>query len=265
MLIRRLILVTAFPKIQKKVRCFYPNYRGVDNITSQILIVEDDWEIHELLAAYLQKEGYETTSAYNGKEALSLLAQTQFQILILDLMIPEIDGYEVLRRVRETQNIPVLILSAKGDEVDKIIGLGLGADDYLTKPFGLGELSARVKAMLRRYVYFNNSTKDDPSSVLTHGDLTINLHTYEVASRTGKITLTSKEFEILKLFLSKPSRVFTKAQIFQAVWKEDCMSDDNTVMVHIRRLRTKIELNPSQPEYIQTVWGIGYKLGEAAN
>ncbi|MCR8634785.1 response regulator transcription factor [Paenibacillus sp. N5-1-1-5] len=232
-------------------------------MTSKILIVEDDREIHELLAAYLQKEGYQTTSAYNGEEALSHITQTEFQLLILDLMIPIIDGYEVLRRVRSIQNIPVLILSAKGEEVDKIIGLGLGADDYVTKPFGLGELSARVKAMLRRYTYFNNNPQDNPSSVITHGELGINLYTYEVTSRTGKKMLTAKEFEILKLFLSNPSRVFTKSQIFRAVWKEDDnMSDENTVMVHIRRLRTKIELDPSEPEYIQTVWGIGYKLGE---
>lgn len=188
-----------------------------------------------------------------------------FQLLILDLMLPEIDGYEVLRRLRETQTIPVLILSAKGQEVDKIIGLGLGADDYLAKPFGLGELSARVKAMLRRYVYFNNHPNDHSASVLTHGELAIDLHTYEVASRAGKKTLTAKEFDILKLFLSYPSRVFTKSQIFQAVWKEDPIFNENTVMVHIRRLRTKIEPDPSSPIYIQTVWGIGYKLGEATS
>lgn len=235
-------------------------------IASKILIVEDDRDIHELLASSLQKEGYDTLSAYDGKEAIRLIRETRVQLLLLDLMLPEIDGYEVLRRLRESSNIPVLILSAKGEEVDKIIGLGLGADDYLTKPFGLGELSARVKAMLRRYVYFNNDPKEPSSSVLTHGELAIHLHTYEVTSPTGKKTLTAKEFEILKLFLSNPSRVFTKSQIFQSVWQEENnMSDENTVMVHIRRLRTKIEADPSQPVYIQTVWGIGYKLGEAEN
>ncbi|SDK90900.1 DNA-binding response regulator, OmpR family, contains REC and winged-helix (wHTH) domain [Paenibacillus jilunlii] len=232
-------------------------------IASNILIVEDDHVIHDLLIDYLRKEGYETESAYTGEEAVRLLKQMPFQLLILDLMLPEMDGFEVLRRVRETQTIPVLILSAKGQEVDKIIGLGLGADDYLTKPFGLGELSARVKAMLRRYFYFNNHPNDQSPSVLNHGGLVIDLHTYEVSSRAGKKTLTAKEFDILKLFLSYPSRVFTKAQIFQAVWKEDPTFNENTVMVHIRRLRTKIEPDPSSPIYIQTVWGIGYKLGEA--
>lgn len=231
-------------------------------MTPKILIVEDDLEIHQLLTAYLQKEGYATLSAYNGNEAISLITQESFQCLILDLMIPGIDGYEVLRRLRETKVIPVLILSAKGEEVDKIIGLGLGADDYVTKPFGLGELSARVKAMLRRYFYFNQQQKELAPSVLTHGGLVINLQNYEVTSGSDKIPLTVKEFEILKLFLSHPSRVFTKAQIFQSVWREESLSDENTVMVHIHRLRTKIEPDPSQPIYIQTVWGIGYKLGE---
>ncbi|MFS0919621.1 response regulator transcription factor [Brevibacillus sp. 179-C 1.1 NHS] len=217
------------------------------------------------MTAFLQKDGYATISAYNGQEAMNLISQEHFQLLILDLMIPDIDGYEVLRRLRTTKDIPVLTLSAKSEEVDKIIGLGLGADDYVTKPFGLGELSARVKAMLRRYIYFNQQEKADGPSILTHGDLVINLHTYEVTSGTDKIPLTVKEFEILKLFLSYPSRVFTKAQIFQSVWKEESLSDENTVMVHIHRLRTKIEPDPSQPLYIQTVWGIGYKLGEGTH
>lgn len=234
-------------------------------MASKILIVEDDREINDLLSAHLQQEGFETASVYSGEEALDQIKHACFQLIILDLMIPKIDGYEVLRRVRESQSIPVLILSAKGNEVDKMIGLGLGADDYLSKPFGLGELTARVKAMLRRFLYLNNNPKNQTLSVLTHGELAIHLHTYEVTVRTNRITLTAKEFDILKLFLSHPSRVFTKSQIFQAVWKDNYVSDENTVMVHIHRLRTKLEVNPSQPEYIQTVWGIGYKLGEAAN
>jgi DNA-binding response OmpR family regulator len=240
-------------------------------MTSTILIVEDDQEIHELLVTCLQKEGYETASAYDGEEALDRIARTNFELVIMDLMLPKMDGYEVLRRMRETRKIPVLILSAKGAEVDKMLGLGLGADDYVTKPFGVGELTARVKAMLRRYLYFNHNPNDihgvpthnlPTHDLLTHGDLTINLHTYEVISQAGKTMLTAKEFDILKLFLSNPTRIFTKSHIYRAIWNEDLLSDENTVMVHIRRIRIKIETDPSQPQYIQTVWGIGYRLGE---
>lgn len=229
---------------------------------ANILIVEDDREIHELLVTCLHKENYQTVSAYDGEAALHQLKQSDFGLIILDLMIPKIEGYEVLRRIREKHNTPVLILSAKGEEVDKMIGLGLGADDYVTKPFGLGELTARVRAMLRRYLYLNHNTVTDTSAIVRHGDIAMNYQTYEVEVGTSKVTLTAKEFDILKLLLSYPSRVFTKSQIYQAIWKEDCLTDENTVMVHIRRLRIKIELDPSQPKYIQTVWGIGYKLGE---
>ncbi|MBT2290431.1 response regulator transcription factor [Paenibacillus albidus] len=229
---------------------------------SKILIVEDDREIHELLMTCLHKENYQTVSAYDGEVALHQLKQSDFELIILDLIIPKIEGYEVLRRIREKHNTPVLILSAKGEEVDKMIGLGLGADDYVTKPFGLGELTARVRAMLRRYLYLNHNTFTDTSAIVKHGDIAMNYQTYEVEVGASKVTLTAKEFDILKLLLSHPSRVFTKSQIYQAIWKEDCLTDENTVMVHIRRLRIKIELDPSEPKYIQTVWGIGYKLGE---
>jgi DNA-binding response OmpR family regulator len=232
----------------------------------KILIVEDDPEINQLLTKYLQKEGYQTDSAFNGLEALERFARTGYQLVILDLMMPKLDGHEVLRRIREKGNVPVLIVSAKSEEVDKIVGLGLGADDYMTKPFGIGELIARVKAQMRRYLYLNDAPAQDeqeePDHLLKHGDLTLDLNTYQVQIGDEKKTLTAKEFEILKLFLKNPTRVFTKSQIFQAVWQEEYLADENTVMVHIRRLRTKIEADASNPEYIQTVWGIGYKLGE---
>lgn len=228
---------------------------------SNILIVEDDREIHELLVTCLQKENYQTVSAYEGEAALERLKHTEFDLIILDLMIPKIDGYEVLRRIREKHSIPVLILSAKGEESDKMIGLGLGADDYVSKPFGLGELMARVRAILRRYLYLNQNPIEDVPEIVSHGDLIVNYDTYEVIIGIRKVTLTAKEFKILRLFMSRPSQVFTKSQIYQAIWKEDFLSDGNTVMVHIRRLRIKIESDPSQPQYIQTIWGIGYKLG----
>ncbi|HZD60823.1 MAG TPA: response regulator transcription factor [Anaerolineae bacterium] len=229
--------------------------------TIGILIIEDDQEINHLIARYLQKEGYVTHSAYDGEDALSWLAEQSFQLVILDLMIPRIEGYEVLRRIREKDNIPVLILSAKSEEIDKMLGLDLGADDYITKPFSMGELIARVRAQLRRYLILNNASIDT-LQILKYKDLELDLGTCEVRIGGKVKPLTAKEFELLKLFMSSPTRVFTKSHIFKAVWKDDFISDENTIMVHIRRLRTKIEEDPSNPQYIQTVWGIGYKLGD---
>jgi len=233
-------------------------------MSAQILIVEDDREINQLIATYLQKEGYQTQSATNGVEAVQLFTGSTFQLVILDLMIPQMDGTEVLRRIREKgSHVPVLILSAKSDEMDKILGLGLGADDYMTKPFSIGELIARVKAQLRRFLYMSDAPPEsEPDPVLRHKGLELDLSNYQVHVHGETKTLTAKEFDILKLFMKNPTRVFTKSQIFQAVWNSDFMSDENTVMVHIRRLRTKIEQDASNPTYIQTVWGIGYKLGE---
>lgn len=233
----------------------------------KILVVEDELEINQLVTKYLQKEGYVVDSAYHGEMACSYLNNNTYHLIILDLMIPGIDGYEVLRRIREKGDTPVLILSAKSDEVDKILGLGMGADDYLTKPFSLGELLARVKAQLRRYLYYPKDSASHKQEVtqLKHLDLVLNLETYELKKGDTIIILTAKEFEILKLFFTYPKRVFTKSQIYNAVWGDDYLTDENTVMVHIRRLRTKIEDDPSNPKYIQTVWGIGYKLMEASS
>ncbi|MBB6730404.1 response regulator transcription factor [Cohnella zeiphila] len=229
---------------------------------ARILVAEDDAEINRLIAKYLNKEGYEVQSVYNGKDAMSRLAAQEYQLVILDLMLPKADGSEVLRKIREKKTTPVIILSAKDREIDKIAGLELGADDYVTKPFTIGELVARVKAQLRRYIDFTPNAAAAPPAVLKHGGLQLDTGTYEASVDGRKTPLTAKEFGILKLFLSHPTRVFTKAQIFQAVWQEDSLADDNTVMVHMNRLRAKIEIDPSNPVYLQTVWGFGYKLGE---
>jgi len=182
-----------------------------------ILIVEDDREISRLIDTYLRKEGYRTDRAADGREACALLAARSYHLVILDLMIPEIDGWEVLRRIREQGPVPVIILSARAEETDKVLGLGLGADDYLTKPFSVAELIARVKAQLRRYLYLNDSANQGPT-ILEHRDLKLDLNTYEARVGERRVALTAKEFEILKLFLSQPGRVFTKAQIFESVW-----------------------------------------------
>lgn len=236
----------------------------MDNIN--ILVVEDDREINMLISRYLRKEGYNISSALNGKEALIEFSKRAYHMIILDLMLPEIDGMEVMRRIRDKSTMPILILSAKGEEMDKVLGLGLGADDYMTKPFSIMELVARVKAQLRRNIYFNKSSEEENrNEALSHGDIKLDLKSYIAVKNGHDIKLTAKEFEILKLFLTDRNRVFTKSQIFNKVWGQDYMSDENTVMVHIRRLREKIEDDPSKPQYIQTVWGIGYKLGEMKN
>lgn len=227
----------------------------------KILIVEDDREINRLIADNLVKEGYCAISTHDGAAAVEKLRADEFQLVILDIMLPKVGGYEVLQKIREKGNTPVLILSAKCEETDKIIGLGLGADDYLAKPFGIGELTARVKAQLRRYLKFSWET-DKRTQIIRHMNIEMNVDTYEVKVGDNSVTLTAKEFEILKLFLQNPRKVFTKNQMFKSIWGENYINDENTVMVHIRRLREKIEKDPSNPSYIQTIWGIGYKLVE---
>ncbi len=224
----------------------------------RILIAEDDREILILLKKYLERDGYQVDAVSDGAEALGYFERNQYHLVLLDVMMPKIDGIEVCRRLRNQSNIPILMLTAKDGEVDMILGLGMGADDYITKPFRVNEVLARVKAQLRRYLVFR--TKQEESQVKTFGDLTIDSIAYGVKRRDESISLTAKEFQMLKFFSDHPNQVFTKAQIFRQVWGDEYLEDDNTVMVHIRRLRKKIEKIPEAPEYIQTVWGIGYKF-----
>jgi len=226
----------------------------------KILLVEDDEAIHHMIKKALTKENYKVFSAFDGQEALDVWSSEEFKLLILDIMLPKTDGIEVMRRIRMKSMIPILLVSAKVEESDRIIGLGLGADDYLVKPFSVAELIARVRAQLRRYMYYH-SNQDTEHSVLTYRDIKLDLNNYTLMKKDNIIQLRAKEYEILKLFFQNPNRVFTKAQLFRSVWGEEYMGDDNTVMVHIRRLRNKIEDNPNEPKYIETVWGIGYRLG----
>lgn len=226
---------------------------------SNILVVEDDREINNLIAEVLKKENYNVIQAFDGKEAIEKYNEN-FQMIILDLMLPYVDGIEVLRKIREKSNLPIIILSAKDEEVDRIVGLSMGADDYIMKPFSVRELVARIKANLRRYVDYNNTKFKN--TILNYRDLKMDILNYKVLKQEKELNLTPKEFELLKLFISNPNRVFTKAQLFNSVWENEYLNDDNTVMVHIKRLRNKIEDNTNDYNYIQTVWGIGYKLGE---
>ncbi|MCZ8520298.1 MULTISPECIES: response regulator transcription factor [Paenibacillus] len=229
-----------------------------------ILLVEDDEDLGALMRDGLERDGLQVRWCRDGTEAKQWLTGSRggtggFDLAVLDLMLPGADGLELLRIIRQAGGLPVLMVSCRGEETDKIVGLRMGADDYLAKPFGLGEFSARVNAMLRRYLDFG--APQQPNPWLEQHGIRLNTETYEVFVGGSEVALTAKEFEILKVLMSQPKRVFSKAQLFRAVWQQAYLYDENTVMVHIRRLRSKIEPEPSQPQYIQTVWGIGYKLG----
>lgn len=226
----------------------------------KLLVVEDDKEINNLISETLGQEQYDIVQAFDGREALAKY-NDNINLVILDLMIPYIDGIEVLRQIREKSKIPIIILSAKSEECDRVVGLSMGADDYIIKPFSTRELVARVKAQLRRYINYN-VTNEEKNAVLSHGDLKLDTLNYKAFKNDIELNLRPKEFEMLKLFLSNPNRVFTKGQIYEKIWGEEDLKDYNTVMVHIKRLRNKIEDNSNDPKIIQTVWGIGYKLGE---
>ncbi|OPH53615.1 DNA-binding response regulator [Paenibacillus ferrarius] len=228
-----------------------------------IFIMEDDQAIVEMVETYLTKEGYAVTVAGDGDEGLRKFEQAQgrFDLLLVDLMMPKIDGMEVIRRIRAYSHVPILIMSAKDSDIDKALGLGFGADDYIEKPFSMIELSARLKAIIRRATqYASVETKVAPKhNILNMGDLRIDFDNFAVLKHEEPIKLTSKEFEILRLFAANPNRVFTKAQIYAKVWNDDYHGDENVINVHMSRLRDKIEDNPSEPRYIKTLWGIGYK------
>lgn len=226
----------------------------------KILLVEDDEAISIMIKKALTKEGYKIFSAFDGEEAINAWNREKFKLVVLDIMLPKIDGIEVMRRIRMKSMVPILLVSAKAEESDRVIGLGLGADDYLIKPFSIAELTARVKAQLRRYMFYSSSN-EATDNIIEYGEIKFDLNNYTVVNKDETINLRAKEYEILKLFIQNPNKVFTKAQIYNSVWGEEYMGDDNTVMVHIRRLRNKIEDNPDEPKYIETVWGIGYRLG----
>ncbi|MBP2001665.1 DNA-binding response OmpR family regulator [Paenibacillus shirakamiensis] len=232
-----------------------------------VLLVEDDISISEMVQEYLVREGYKVIPAYDGEAAASLFQSQAFDLVLLDLMLPKINGMDVLQIMRGKSLVPVLIMSAKDSDVDKALGLGFGADDYITKPFSMIELAARVKAAIRRanYVLANATDPVKPDSLcLTIGDLRLDVDNFSVQKRGIDIRLTAKEFQILKLFVSHPGRVFTKAQVYGFIWNDEYYGDENVINVHMRRLREKIEDDPSHPKYIVTLWGIGYKLGDCS-
>ena len=224
----------------------------------KVLIVDDDREIVESIAIFLSAEGYTPLKAYNGIEALEMLGENTVHLMILDVMMPRLDGIKTLMKLRETKNIPVILLSAKSEDADKILGLTAGADDYVTKPFNPSELMARVRSQLRRYTSLGSIDKNQREIV--SGGLSINTESRCVTVDGEAVHLTPIEYRILELLAKNRGRVFSAEEIYRRVWNEDNVVGDNTIAVHVRHIREKIEINPKEPRYLKVVWGIGYKL-----
>lgn len=224
-----------------------------------VLVAEDEKDIRNLIKIHLEENGYTVFTAGDGLEALEVFNNNPISLGIFDVMMPRLDGFNLLRKIRESSQMPVIFLTARGDEMDKVLGLGLGADDYLVKPFGMAELLARVGAQLRRnYEYVENNQTQ--KSQLKVGNLTLDEDGCCIYVDDALVELSAKEYLMLQFLMKNPDKVFTKKQIYRQVWEEDLYYDDNTIMVHISRLRNKIEADPRNPEYIKTIRGIGYKF-----
>lgn len=228
--------------------------------TPKVLIVDDDREIVTAIAKNLESEGYGVLKAYDGLQALDIMMQEKVHLLLLDIMMPKLDGLSAMMRIREKRNIPIILLSAKSEESDKILGLTMGADDYITKPFSPSELMARVKSQLRRYMKLGTYSEHISEGKLILGGLILDPEAKQLYVDGEPIKLTATEYRILELLMKSPGRVFSAEEIYERVWKEEAYSVENTVMVHIRRIREKIEINPREPRYLKVVWGIGYKM-----
>lgn len=228
-----------------------------------ILIVDDEKEIRDLVDIYLKSDGYNTIKACDGLEAINLLQQNDVDLIILDVMMPNLNGIEACLKIREKKEMPIIMLSAKSEDIDKILGLNMGADDYLTKPFNPLELVARVKSQLRRFHKFSKKVDvsvEENENIIQIEDLIINLETHEVILGDNLLKLTPTEFDILALLAKSRGKVFSIENIYESVWNQEFMTSDNTVMVHIRKIREKVEENPRSPRFIKTVWGVGYKI-----
>ena len=223
-----------------------------------ILVCDDEVEIVEAIDIYLSNEGYNIIKAYNGRQAIELMKDNEIHLVIMDIMMPEMDGIKTTAKLRESYNVPVIMLSAKSEDTDKIIGLNMGADDYVTKPFNPLELIARVKSQLRRYTTLGNFVAKQ--GVFKSGGLVVDDETKEVTVDGEVVKLTPVEYKILLLLISNQGKVFSIDNIYESVWNEPSYSADNTVAVHIRRIREKIEIDPKKPKYLKVVWGVGYKV-----
>lgn len=222
-----------------------------------ILVVDDEKEIRDAIEIYLRGENYKVYKAGDGIEALDILNEHEIHVIILDIMMPKLDGIRTCMKIREKNNIPIIMLSAKGEDSDKILGLNIGADDYVTKPFNYLELVARVKSQLRRY---EKPLSENNGNVISIRDLVIYKDLKRVEVRGEEVKLTATEFKIMELLAQNPGKVFSIEEIYEKIWGEPIYKSDNTVTVHIRRIREKIEINTKEPEYIKVVWGVGYKI-----
>lgn len=235
------------------------NCKKVEDDMYNILVCDDDREIVEAIDIYLSKEGYNVIKVYDGVEAIEKLEKEEIHLLLIDIMMPKLDGIRATLKIRQNSSIPIIILSAKSEDTDKVIGLDVGADDYITKPFNPLELIARVKSQIRRYTKLGTMV-ENKSDVYRVGELEINDACKEVTVDGELVKLTPFEYNILLFLVKNPGRVFTIDQIYEAVWNEEAVAADNTVAVHIRHIREKIEINPKEPRYLKVVWGVGYKI-----
>ena len=227
---------------------------------AKILVCDDDKDIVEAIDIYLTQEGYEVLKAYDGDEAIKVLKRNEVDLLIMDVMMPKLDGIRATLKIRENSSIPIIILSAKTEDSDKILGLNIGADDYVEKPFNPLELVARVKSQLRRYTQLGSTARSDNQSEFRTGGLVIRDDLKEVTVDGEKVKLTPIEYNILLLLVKNQGKVFSINQIYENIWNEEAIGADNTVAVHIRHIREKIEINPKEPRYLKVVWGVGYKV-----
>ena len=231
---------------------------------TNILVVDDDRDIVKAIATLLEKEGYHIFKAYDGLEALDVIMSNDIHLMLIDVMMPRMDGLSAIMRIRQTKNIPIIVLSAKSEDTDKVLGLSVGADDYISKPYNPMELTARVRASLRRYMHFGTIAQSEESkkNVITIGGLELDTENKQLSVDGENVKLTATEYKILELLMRNPGKVFSAENIYASVWNEEGYAVENTVMVHIRHIREKIEINPKEPRYIKVVWGLGYKIEE---
>ena len=225
-----------------------------------ILVCDDDKEIVDAIDIYLSQEGYHILKAYDGLQAIEIMKKEEVHLILLDIMMPNLDGIRATRKIRETSSVPIIMLSAKSEDVDKILGLNIGADDYITKPFNPLELIARVKSQLRRYTQLGNLATEEKEAVYVCGGLVVNDDLKTVTVDGEPVKLTPIEYNILVLLIKNQGKVFSIEQIYENIWNEEAIGAANTVAVHIRHIREKIEINPKEPRYLKVVWGIGYKI-----